>query len=121
MDDAKYDDLIGHRVKIDRVRKASHESAACLTVDARVGERCLDDTAKDHVDFRCKGAPKPWTLFLVPVTGVEQLCLRLRAENKTRLTLLGGASDVPRPRGWLKPGRRCAEQGGDRVRRVARS
>ena len=74
MDDAKDDDLIGHRVKIDGVRKASHESAACLTVDARVGERCLDDTAKDHVDFRCKGAPKPWTLFLVPVTGVEQLC-----------------------------------------------
>ena len=121
MDDAKYDDLAGHSVKIDRVWKVSHESVAYLTVDARVGERCVDDTAKDHVDFRCKGVPKPWTLFLVPVTGVEQLCLRLRAENKTRLTLLGGASDVPRPRGWLKPGRRCAEQGGGRVRRVARS
>ena len=58
MNDAKYDDLVGHRVKIDRVRKASHERAACLTVDARVGERRLDDTAEDDVDFRGKGRPQ---------------------------------------------------------------
>ena len=27
------------------------------------------------------------------------------------VTLLGEASDAPRPRGWLKPGRRCAQRG----------
>ena len=71
MDHTKYDDLIGHRVKVDRVRKASHERAACLALDARVRERGLDDTGKHHVDFRRKGSAKPRALFLVPVTGVE--------------------------------------------------
>ena len=71
MDDAKHDDLIGHRVEIDRVRKASHERAACLALDARVRERGLGYTGKHHVDFRRKGSTKPRALFLVPVTGVE--------------------------------------------------
>jgi hypothetical protein len=71
MDHPKYDDLIGHRVEINRVRKASHERAACLALDARVRERRLDDTGKHDVDFRREGSTKPRTLFLVPVTGIE--------------------------------------------------
>jgi hypothetical protein len=71
MDDAKYDDLIGHRVEVDRVRKAPHERAPCLALDARVRERGLNDTGKHEVDFRRKGFAKPRPLFLVPVTGVE--------------------------------------------------
>ena len=71
MDDAEYDDLIRHRVEVDRVRKASHERAACLALDARVRERGLDDTGKHDVDFRRKGSAKPRALLLVPVTGVE--------------------------------------------------
>ena len=71
MDDAKHDDLIGHRVEVDRVRKASHERAACLALDTRVRERGLDDTGKHRVDFCRKGSAKPRALFLVPVTGVE--------------------------------------------------
>jgi hypothetical protein len=71
MDDAKYDDLIGHRVEVDRVRKASHERTACLALDARVRDRGLDNAGKHHVDFRRKGSAKPRALFLVPVTGVE--------------------------------------------------
>jgi len=71
MDDAKYDDLVGYRVEVDRVRKASHEGAACLALDARERERSLDDTGKHRIDFRRKGAAKPRALFLVPVTGVE--------------------------------------------------
>ena len=68
-DYAKYDDLIGHRVEVDRVRKASHKRPARLAVDARVRERSLDDTGKHHVDFGRKGSAKPRALFLVPVTG----------------------------------------------------
>ena len=71
MDDAKHDDLIGHRVEVDRVREASHERAACLAVDARVGQRGLDDTGKHDVDLPRKGFAKPRALFLVPVTGIE--------------------------------------------------
>jgi len=71
MDDAEYDDLIRHRVEVDRVRKASHERAACLALDARVRERGLDDVGKHDVDFRRKGSAKPRALLLVPVTGVE--------------------------------------------------
>ena len=71
MDDAKYNDLIGHRVEIDRVRKTSHERAACLALDARVRERGVDDTLKHHVDLGRKGSAKPRALFLVPVTRVE--------------------------------------------------
>ena len=71
MDDAKHDDLIGRRVEVDRVREASHERAACLALDARVGQRGLDDTGKHHIDFRRKGSAKPRALFLVPVTGFE--------------------------------------------------
>ena len=71
MDYAKYDDLIGRRVEVDRVWKASHERATCLALDARVRERGLDDTGKHHVDFRRKGSAKPRALFLVPVTGVK--------------------------------------------------
>src|SRR5437867_13396905 len=59
MDDAKHDDLIGHRVEIDRVRKASHERAACVALDARVRERGLGDTGKQHVDCRRKGSTSP--------------------------------------------------------------
>ena len=71
MDDAKHDDLIGHRVEVDRVREASHERAACLALDARVGQRGLDDTGKHAVDLHRKGLAKPNALFLVPVTGAE--------------------------------------------------
>ena len=71
MDHTKYDDLLGHRVEVDRVRKASHECAARLALDARVRERGLDDMGKHHVDFRRKGSAKRRALFLVPVTGVE--------------------------------------------------
>ena len=71
MDHSKYDDLIGHRVEVDRVWKASHERAACLAVDARVRERSLDDTGKHDVDFRREGSTKPRTLFLIPVKGIE--------------------------------------------------
>ena len=71
MNDSKYDDLIGHRVEVDRVRKASHERAACFALDARVRERDLDDTGKRPVDLRCKGSTKSRALVLVPVTGVE--------------------------------------------------
>jgi hypothetical protein len=71
VDDAKYHDLIGHGVEVDRVRKASHEGAACLALDARVRERGPDDTGKHDVDFRREGSAKPRALFLVPVTGVE--------------------------------------------------
>ena len=71
MNEGEYDDLIGHRVEIDRVRKASHERAACLALDARVRERGLDDTGKYRVDLRREGRAKSRALFLVPVTGVE--------------------------------------------------
>ena len=71
MDDAQYDDLIGHRLEVDRVRKASHERAAGLALDARVRERGLDDTGQHHVDFGRKGSAKPGALLVVPVTGVE--------------------------------------------------
>ena len=71
MNDGKYDDLIGHRVEVDRVRRASHERAACLALDARVYERGLDDTGKRPVDLCRKGSAKPGALVLVPIAGVE--------------------------------------------------
>ena len=71
MDDAKYDDLIGQRVEVDRVRKASHADAARLAMDARVGERGLDNTGKSRVDLRRKGFAKARALLLVPVAGVQ--------------------------------------------------
>jgi hypothetical protein len=71
MDGGKYDDLIGHRAEVDRVRKASHDRAACLALDARVRERGLDDTGKRRIDLRRKGSAKPRALVLVPVTGVK--------------------------------------------------
>lgn len=71
MNNAKYEDLIGHRVEVDRVRKASHERTACLALNARVSERGLHDPGKRQVDFRRKGSAKPRALLLVPVTGVE--------------------------------------------------
>ena len=71
MDDAQYDDLLGHRVEVDRVRKTSHERAACLALNARVRERGLHHLGKRQVDLRRKGFAKPRALFLVLVTGVE--------------------------------------------------
>jgi hypothetical protein len=71
MDDGKYGDLIGPRVEIDRVREASYERAACLTLDTGVRERCLEDAGERPVDLRGKGTPKLRTLVLVPITGVQ--------------------------------------------------
>lgn len=71
MNDAKYDDLIGHCAKVDRVREASYQGAAYLTLNGGVGERCRKDTAKCPVDFHGKSHAKPRTLAIVPVTGVE--------------------------------------------------
>lgn len=71
MNDAKHDDLIGHRVEVDRVRETSHERTACLALNARVPERGLHDPGKRQVDFRRKSSAKPSALLLVPVTGVE--------------------------------------------------
>src|SRR5262245_51567098 len=39
MDYAKYDDLVGQGEEVDRVREASYERAACLTLDAWVRQR----------------------------------------------------------------------------------
>ena len=36
MNDGQYDDLIRHRLEVDRVRATSYESAAHLTMDARI-------------------------------------------------------------------------------------
>jgi hypothetical protein len=77
MDDGKYDDLIGHRVKVDRIRKPPEECTACFAVDAGKRERSLDDTRKRLIDLRRKGLAKPGPLGLVSVTGIEQLRLRL--------------------------------------------
>jgi hypothetical protein len=71
MGHGKYDDLIGHREEIDRVREASYERPAYLTLDARVRERCLEDASKRPVDLRAKGTAEPRTLVLVPVTRVQ--------------------------------------------------
>ena len=84
MDDAKYDEFIRHRLKVDRVGKASYARAAYLALDTRVRKGGLDDVGEYGVHFRREGTAKPRALFLVPGTGVEQLCLRLRAEDKTR-------------------------------------
>jgi hypothetical protein len=70
MHDGKYDDLVGHRVKVDRVREASHERAASFVVDARVRERRRDDPSKYAVDLRRKGFTKPRALVLIPLTDV---------------------------------------------------
>jgi hypothetical protein len=48
-----------------------YERAACLTMDARVRERCLEDAGKCLVNLRGKGAGKPWTLAFVPLAGVQ--------------------------------------------------
>jgi hypothetical protein len=71
MHDGKYDDLVGPRVEVDRVRKASHERPASVAVDARVRERGLDDPGKYGVDLRREGFSKPRALVLIPVTGVK--------------------------------------------------
>jgi hypothetical protein len=52
MDDGKYDDLIGHRAEIDRVREASCKRAAYLTRDVRVRERRLEDAGHRLVGLR---------------------------------------------------------------------
>jgi hypothetical protein len=71
MDDGQHDDLVGRRTEIDRVREASHECAAHLSLDARIRERFLEDAGKRSVDLRGKVAAKPRTLVLVPVTCVQ--------------------------------------------------
>jgi len=71
MNDGQYDDLIGHRLEVDRVREASYESAAHLTLDARIRQRRLEDAAKRPVDLRGKDAAQLSTLIVVPVTGVK--------------------------------------------------
>jgi hypothetical protein len=71
MDDSKHDDLLGRRAEVDRVREAPYQRAAYLTLDARVGQRCLEDAVKRRLDLRGKGATKPRPLVLVPVTSVE--------------------------------------------------
>jgi hypothetical protein len=71
MDDSQYDDLVGHRAEVDRVREASYQRTAYLPLDAKVCHRFLDDTAKRPVDLRGKRAAKARTLVLVPVAGVE--------------------------------------------------
>jgi hypothetical protein len=71
MDDGKHNDLIGHRAEVDRVREAPYQCTADLTLDARVRQGCLEDAAKRRLNLRGKGATKPRTLVLVPVTSVE--------------------------------------------------
>jgi hypothetical protein len=71
MDHAEYDDLIGGRVEVDRVRKPSYERAACFALDARVRQRGLDDTGQHPIDFRRKGLAKPTALFLIPVASIQ--------------------------------------------------
>ena len=71
MDDGKYNDLIGHRVEVDRIRKASQDRAAGFALDARVRERSVNEAGKRPVDLHRKGSAKAGTLFLVPATGVE--------------------------------------------------
>jgi hypothetical protein len=71
MDDGKHNDLIGHGAEVDRVREASYQRTAYLTLGARVRQRCFEDAAKHRLNLRGKGATKPRTLVVVPVTRVE--------------------------------------------------
>jgi hypothetical protein len=71
MDDCKYDDLISHRVEVDRVGEASHEGAPSLALDSGVRQGHLKDTGKSPVDLRRKGLAEPRALLLVPITGIE--------------------------------------------------
>ena len=71
MDDGKYDDLISQRAEVDRVREASYQRAPYLALNTRVRQRSLEDTVQHPLALRGKGAGKPGTLILVPVTGVE--------------------------------------------------
>src|SRR5262249_40880708 len=82
MDDGQNDDLSGQDVEVDRVREAPYQGAPRLALDARVGKRDLDDTCKSPVDLRRKGCSKAKALSLIPITGVLELSLRLRPENK---------------------------------------
>ena len=65
MDDGKNNDLIGQRVEVDRVRKASHECATRLAVEARIRKRALDDTAKRPIDLRPERAAESRALLLM--------------------------------------------------------
>ena len=71
MDDGKHDDLIGHCVEIDRVWEAPYECAVYLALDARVCERCLENSNQRPVDLGGEGTAEPRTLVLVPITGVQ--------------------------------------------------
>jgi hypothetical protein len=71
MNDGQYDDLVGHRAEVDRVREAPYQRAAYLTVHARVPQGCLKNVAKRRLNLGDKGATQPRTLALVPVTSVE--------------------------------------------------
>src|SRR5262245_37897237 len=84
MDDGQNDNLGGHDVEVDRVRKAPYQGAARLALDARVGKRRLNDTCKGSIDLARKGGSKARALFLVPITGVQKFSLRLRSEDKVR-------------------------------------
>src|SRR5438034_5884069 len=99
MDDAKHDDLIGHRVEIDRVRKASHERAACLALDARVRERGLGDTGKHHVDFRRKAPPSPGRCSSYQSRASSSSASAWGRRTRRGVTLLDEASDAPGPTG----------------------
>jgi hypothetical protein len=71
MDDGKHNNLIGHRVEVDRVREAPYQRTSYFTLDAGIRQGCLEDTAKRRLNLRGKGATEPRTLVLVPVTSVE--------------------------------------------------
>ena len=61
-----------------------YHRAAYFTLDARIRLRRLEDAAERRLNLRGEGTTTPRTLVLVPATSVEQLGLRLRADNKAR-------------------------------------
>jgi hypothetical protein len=120
MDDGKYNDLIGHRVEIDRVREASHERAACLTWTRGYARGAWRMAASALSISVAKAPPSPgrWSSYQSRASSsAASACGR---RTRRGVTLLGGASDAPLPRERLKWGQRCAQQGGGRVQRVAR-
>ena len=79
---------MGNGVEVDCVRKALHERAACIALDARVCERGRDDTGKRPVDLRRNGfakdeirALKEAYRLLYSRVPLEQALAQMRAMN----------------------------------------
>ena len=72
MHHSKHNNLVSDWAKVNRIREALYERPARVTVNARIGQRVVQDGGNGLLSNRGEGAAESGPLALIPALRIEE-------------------------------------------------